>query len=139
MKNNTEKKIECKFLVGSDGAHSRVREAIGSKINMVGGNWFFIKESHDFINFHFKSKSLATELSAKSLQSMLYFIFNEYHITVLIAYDLQEGEFVLQIPYYPPIQSIDDFDQEKCKKILEIVLSKKEKTCIDDIVDIKFI
>ncbi len=40
MKNNTEKKIECKFLVGSDGAHSSIREAIGSKINMVGGSFF---------------------------------------------------------------------------------------------------
>jgi hypothetical protein len=70
---------------------------------------------------------------------MLYFIFNEYHITVLIAYDLKEGEFVLQIPYYPPVQSIDDFDKEKCKKILENVLSNKEKRHINDIVFIEFI
>ena len=65
---------------------------------------------------------------------MLYFIFNEHHITVLIAYDLEEGEFVLQIPYYPPIQTIDDFDQFKCRNILETVLSKREKRKITDLV-----
>jgi len=134
INSNTEKKIECRYLVGSDGANSKIREAIGTNINMMSGWIYLYLESHDFINFHFKSKSLASEISSKLLQSMLYFIFNEYHITVLIAYDLNEGEFVLQIPYYPPIQTIDDFDQFKCRNILETVLSKKEKKSIIDLV-----
>lgn len=37
LNSNTEKKIECRYLVGSDGAHSKIREAIGTKINMIGG------------------------------------------------------------------------------------------------------
>ncbi|MCI59766.1 putative polyketide hydroxylase-like, partial [Trifolium medium] len=40
---------------------------------------------------------------------MLFFIFNTEAIGVLVAHDLRQGEFVLQIPFYPPQQTIEDF------------------------------
>lgn len=96
----------------------------------------FTLDEHHFINFHFKSNVLAEKLRSNSLQSMLYFILNEYHITVLIAYDFLEGDFVLQIPFYPPIQTLQDFTKERCKDVLIRVLSnnKLESILIDDIV-----
>ena len=51
---------------------------------------------------------------------MLYFLYNEDTISVLVCHDIQEGEFVLQIPYYPKIQSFkDDFTAEKCLEMVK--------------------
>lgn len=46
---------------------------------------------------------------------MLYFLYNQDTISVLVCHDIKEGEFVLQIPYYPKIQDFkEDFTQSKC-------------------------
>lgn len=46
---------------------------------------------------------------------MLYFIFNPEVIGVLIAHDYGKGEFVLQVPFFPPHESIElDFTRQKC-------------------------
>nr|CCA13880.1 polyketide hydroxylase putative [Albugo laibachii Nc14] len=46
---------------------------------------------------------------------MLYFIFNPDVIGVLIAHDYGKGEFVLQVPFFPPQENIElDFTRQKC-------------------------
>lgn len=50
---------------------------------------------------------------------MLYFLYNDDIISVLVCHDIRNGEFVLQIPYYPNIQDFKlDFTQEKCRQLV---------------------
>ncbi|KAB2624881.1 hypothetical protein D8674_016541 [Pyrus ussuriensis x Pyrus communis] len=45
---------------------------------------------------------------------------------VLVAHDLEQGEFVLQIPFYPPQQNLEDFSRQvfslRISNLMEIVL-----------------
>lgn len=50
---------------------------------------------------------------------MLYFLYNSDAVAVLVCHDIEQGEFVLQVPYFPPVESVDDYmDVEKCKQIV---------------------
>ena len=42
-------------------------------------------------------------------RGMLYFVFNPAVVCVLVAHDIGAGEWVCQIPYFPPYQSPSDF------------------------------
>jgi len=43
---------------------------------------------------------------------MLYYLYSEELISVIVCHDLNIGEFVLQVPYYPPAQSLEDFSKK---------------------------
>lgn len=66
--------------------------------------------------------------------------FNENVIGILIAHDLTRGEWVFQIPFFPPQESIDlDFSELQCKQIIRQLLNKSEqgsKSDDDDEIDI---
>lgn len=81
--------IQCHFLVGTDGAGSSVRKSLG--INMRGE-----KDLQKLVSVHFLSKALGQYL-IKERPGMLFFIFNKDAIGVLVAHDLKQGEFVLQV------------------------------------------
>jgi hypothetical protein len=49
---------------------------------------------------------------------MLYFVFGPSAIVVLVAHNLATGEFVAQIPYFPPLQTPADFDEAACRRVL---------------------
>lgn len=74
----------------------------------------------NFINIHFKSKQLGEQMIKHNRSAMLHFIFNPQIVCVLVSHDITNGEFVLQVPYYPPVESIDDYknDQQRCLKIV---------------------
>ena len=51
---------------------------------------------------------------------MLYFVFNPDVVAVVVAHDLRNGEFVAQIPYFPPHQSLErDFSRRQCAALVE--------------------
>lgn len=51
---------------------------------------------------------------------MLYFLYSKDMVAVLVCHDIEQGEFVLQVPYFPPIESIDDYkDNSKCMEIVK--------------------
>lgn len=81
--------IQCRFLVGTDGAGSTVRKSLG--INMRGE-----KDLQNLVSVHFQSQELGKYL-IKERPGMLFFIFNKDAIGVLVAHDLKQGEFVLQV------------------------------------------
>lgn len=81
--------IQCSFLVGTDGAGSTVRKLAG--IEMQGE-----RDLQKLVSVHFMSKDLGRYL-LKERPGMLFFIFNTEAIGVLVAHDLQQGEFVLQV------------------------------------------
>ncbi|XP_075098428.1 uncharacterized protein LOC107792154 isoform X1 [Nicotiana tabacum] len=102
--------IQCHFLVGTDGAGSTVRKSLG--INMRGE-----KDLQNLVSVHFQSQELGKYL-IKERPGMLFFIFNKDAIGVLVAHDLKQGEFVLQVPFYPPQQKLEDFSCEMCKRLI---------------------
>ncbi|KAL0336004.1 UNVERIFIED_CONTAM: putative polyketide hydroxylase [Sesamum radiatum] len=39
-------------------------------------------------------------------------------LVFLVAHDLEEGEFVLQVPFYPPQQKFEDFNPGMCEQLI---------------------
>ncbi|XP_057766922.1 uncharacterized protein LOC130987413 [Salvia miltiorrhiza] len=107
---HAEKKIHCNFLIGTDGASSTVRKLVG--IGMSGEH-----DLQKLISIHFTSQDLGQYLMNER-PGMLFFIFNTEAIGVLVAHDLMQGEFVLQVPFYPPQQRFEDFSSRMCEKTI---------------------
>ncbi|KVI05761.1 Aromatic-ring hydroxylase-like protein [Cynara cardunculus var. scolymus] len=105
-----KKQIPCSFLVGADGAGSTLRNLVG--IEMRGE-----KDLQKLVSVHFLSQELGQYLMYEK-PGMLFFIFNPEAIGVLVAHDLKQGEFVLQIPFYPPQHNFEDFTSETCKRLI---------------------
>jgi 2-polyprenyl-6-methoxyphenol hydroxylase-like FAD-dependent oxidoreductase len=49
---------------------------------------------------------------------MLYFVYASAGVAVLVAHAFKRGEFVAQIPFFPPHQQAEDFDEERCIELL---------------------
>ncbi|WCJ38692.1 FAD/NAD(P)-binding oxidoreductase family protein [Euphorbia peplus] len=105
-----ERNISCGMLVGADGAGSTVRKLLG--IELTGE-----KDLQKLVSIHFFCRDLGQYL-LNERPGMLFFIFNTEAIGVLVAHDLQQGEFILQVPFYPPQQSVSDFSPQICKKLI---------------------
>ncbi|KAH7616498.1 putative polyketide hydroxylase [Nannochloris sp. 'desiccata'] len=103
--------IEAKFLVAADGAHSPLRKSLN--ISMIGPGVM-----QHLINIHFISPQLGADLKRSGRQGMLYFVFGPGVIAVMVGHNLDTGEFVAQIPYFPPLQSPEDFNEETCAAIV---------------------
>ncbi|KAJ9554504.1 hypothetical protein OSB04_018549 [Centaurea solstitialis] len=122
-----KKQIPCSFLVGADGAGSTVRNLVG--IEMRGE-----KDLQKLVSVHFLSHELGQYLMHEK-PGMLFFIFNPDAIGVLVAHDLNQGEFVLQIPFYPPQQKFEDFTSETCKRLIFKLVGREMADV--NVVDIK--
>ncbi len=80
--------LQCDYLIAADGANSRIRNMLGVK--MMG-----TAAMQHLINIHFMAPGLRGHLHGR--EAMLYFVFNSEVITVVVAHDLQRGEFVAQV------------------------------------------
>ncbi|KAJ3678152.1 hypothetical protein LUZ60_001955 [Juncus effusus] len=105
-----EREFSCDFLIGSDGSGSSVRKLVGVEMRGERG-------MQELISVHFCSKDLGKYL-LEERPGMLFFVFNQEAIGVLVAHDLNQGEFVLQIPYYPPQQNFQDYTPQMCERII---------------------
>ncbi|XP_038712996.1 putative polyketide hydroxylase isoform X1 [Tripterygium wilfordii] len=122
-----ERTIPCNILVGTDGAGSTVRKLVG--INLQGET-----DLQKLVSVHFMSRELGQYL-INERPGMLFFIFNTEAIGVLVAHDLMTGEFVLQMPYYPPQQNLEDFNHKMCKKLIYTLVGRE---LLDlDVIDVK--
>lgn len=56
--------------------------------------------------------------------AMLHFIYNKNTVSVLVNHDIKQGEFVLQVPFYPPVETIEDYKNspEKCLQVVRDAL-----------------
>ncbi|CAO2172427.1 unnamed protein product [Urochloa humidicola] len=98
-----ERKLHCGLLLGTDGARSTVRELAG--ISMEGE-----RDLQKLVSVHFHSRDLGRYLSTQR-PGMLFFVFNPGAIGVLVAHDLEHGEFVLQ-------QMFEEFSAKVCEQII---------------------
>ena len=60
-------------------------------------------ELTNFVNIHFTSKDLGKLMIDQDRTAMLYWVYNEKTVNVLVCHDIKEGVFVLQVPYFPPV------------------------------------
>jgi 2-polyprenyl-6-methoxyphenol hydroxylase-like FAD-dependent oxidoreductase len=104
--------IRARYVVAADGAHSFTRKQL--KIKSINNTGIL----QHLMNVHFYSSQLAERLRSRT-PAMLYFVYNSAGIAVLVAHAFNRGEFVAQIPYFPPYQQTDDFDQNTCIKLLQ--------------------
>ena len=110
--------IDTQFVVAADGAHSSTRKQLGIALEGQTGT------VQHLINVHFMSPQLARHLQSR-IPAMLYFVYNSSGVAVLVAHALKKGEFVAQIPYFPPLQRPEDFDQKKCIELLQALAGIK--------------
>jgi 2-polyprenyl-6-methoxyphenol hydroxylase-like FAD-dependent oxidoreductase len=87
---------EGAYLLAADGASSRIRAQAG--VEMVGAAGL-----QHLMNVHFSSRALAD--ATKHRPAMLYFVYNAEVVCVLVAHRFETGEFVMQLPYFPPVQT----------------------------------
>lgn len=80
--------LHADYLIAADGASSKVRKQLG--IQMIGE-----PAMQHLVNIHFFSKELWHQLKERA--AMLYFVFSNQAIVVLVAHNLQEGEMVAQV------------------------------------------
>ncbi len=71
------------------------------------------------INIHFFSPALGRALASRP--AMMYFAFNDRAEAVVVAHSLRQGEFVAQVPFYPPLQKPEDFTEQACLRVIRLV------------------
>lgn len=105
--------LDVDYLVAADGANSAIREQLG--IQMVGRS-----NLSSLMNLHLRLRPHA--LPAAARPAMLYFVFNPKVIAVLVAHDMEAGEWVCQVPFSPAFQSEADFDPGACRDLAAAAL-----------------
>ena len=123
--------VEAEHLVICDGANSSLRRAFGGR--MEGPGYL-----QSFMSVHFTSRQLGATLLARAAASgapppsMLHFVFNSSVICCVVAHNLDDGEFVMQAPYYPKYESPErDFTPEKCASLVRAAVGS---AAVDDVV-----
>ena len=107
-----QRKFQTHFVLGADGAHSAIRQQSG--IELIEDH----PDLQQLINVHFFSPELADWLKVR-MPAMLYFVYTTAIVGVIVSHALHRGEFVAQIPYFPPHQRAADFDENRCRMLLE--------------------
>lgn len=82
----TDVRITSDFLIGADGASSTVRKLAGVPVDFANE-----KPLQHLLNIHFIAPNLKPLLSDRG---MLYFIYNKDIVAVVVAHDLDEGQYV---------------------------------------------
>ena len=102
--------ISCDYLVACDGASSRIRHFIDVPTegrvlqNIIGV--YFTADLSEFV---------------ANRKGILYWTLNPEAFGVLIAHWLPE-EWVLFVPYFPPQQSVDEFNPQRCRALVDAAI-----------------
>ena len=67
---------------------------------------------------------------------MLHFIYNSKVVSVLVSHSVSEGIFVLQVPYYPPVETIEDYTSARCEQIISDSIGQNKTFTDIDIINI---
>ena len=101
------------LVVAADGASSPIRQSHG--VRMLGQPIL-----QHLISVHFRTTpSLSAKLAADADKAnMLHFVFNEELVGCFVCHDLQEGEWVLQVPYFEPFQTSEAYTAERVRELI---------------------
>ncbi len=104
--------LRCRYVICADGAHSASREVLGiARLRRT-------PTLQHLLNVHFFSPELAA-LLRRRLLAMLYFVYAPQGIGVFVTHSIERGEFVLQLPYFPPFDKPHDFDPRTCAAMID--------------------
>ena len=106
---SSDRTVHCAHVIAADGVNSVARSACG--ITSSGDDGL-----EHFLSFHFTCRGLAPQLRERP--AMLYFVFNPDVIAVLVAHDIDAGDWVAHVPFFPPLQRAEDFDDAHFRKVL---------------------
>ena len=100
-------------VVAADGASSSIRQSFA--VPMLGRPVL-----QHLISVHFRIlPPLTAKLAAEATKvNMLHFVFNESLVGCFVCHDLQEGEWVLQVPFFAPFQTADRFSTKRVKELV---------------------
>lgn len=100
--------------IAADGANSMTRQSQG--IEMRGQEGL-----QHLINIHVTlPHEQALKLHQDKNHAMLYFCLNEAAISTVVCHSV--GEYIIQIPYFPPYQSLEqDFGPDRLPAILQTI------------------
>ena len=101
--------ISARHVVAADGASSPIRKSLG--IALRGE-----KSLERFASIHFSSKDLWPLMLGRG--AMLYFVFNPRMIACVVAHDVEAGEWVAQVPFFPPQPASDFEDESLCRELV---------------------
>ncbi|KAL7428840.1 hypothetical protein ACHAXM_001579, partial [Skeletonema potamos] len=103
---------QTRYLIAADGVHSFARKSFG--IPMMGN-----RSMQNLMNIHFRTNpKLSNMLMEDSDQAMLHFVYNSHLIGAFVCHDGRRGEWVLQVPFFPPYQTMDDFSIDKVRDMV---------------------
>ncbi|KDO25968.1 hypothetical protein SPRG_08621 [Saprolegnia parasitica CBS 223.65] len=124
VQSGATEELEYAYVIGCDGAHSKVRAAVG--VAMEGSS-----RLQSLVNVHFTSHKLAEH--ARTCPAMLYFVFNHSVIGVLIAHDLEKGEWVFQIPCFPsnPKKPLAEYSTAACDTLIRAAATASGAASLD--------
>ena len=104
--------LSAQFVIGADGADSAVRNRLNIELADQSGTLGHL------INVHFFCRPLAERLRSTTM-AMLYFVYSPVGVGGVVAHSLMRGEFVAQIPFYPPLQSVASFSERRCSRLIQ--------------------
>ncbi|KAL7553904.1 hypothetical protein ACHAWF_017472 [Thalassiosira exigua] len=116
-----------RYLLACDGVRSFVRNRLD--VPMAGDD-----RVQELVNVHFRTNSKLSEwLMRRSARSggdegregggddraMLHFVYNSNLVGCFVCHDGSEGEWALQMPYFPPYQTVEeDFSERKVRDMI---------------------
>ena len=108
----TTRMIQSKVCIAADGAHSFCRNHW--KMDQVG----HVGIQH-LLNIHVKT---CPEWAREQLHdsnrnfAMLYSVFHPNIVAMIVCHSV--GEYVFQVPFFPPYQSLEDYSQERVQQMV---------------------
>mmetsp|Transcript_6481 Transcript_6481/g.14653 ORF Transcript_6481/g.14653 Transcript_6481/m.14653 type:complete len:865 (+) Transcript_6481:28-2622(+) len=103
-----------RYLLAADGVQSFARQHYG--IPMMGDS-----SMQNLMNVHFRTNDSLSKLlmSRSNNQAMLHFVYNSHLVGAFVCHDGNKGEWVLQIPFFPPFQTMEtDFDSDTVRDMI---------------------
>ncbi|KAG5189102.1 FAD binding domain-containing protein [Tribonema minus] len=114
--------VLCDYLVAADGAHSSVRTACGGG---PGGPGQILGQAGlgSMVNIHFTSPDLGDWLKREGRRpGMLYFVYRPEVVCVMVAHDVERGEYACHVPFFPPFERKEMFTPEKALETVRYAL-----------------
>jgi hypothetical protein len=95
--------MRCIAGTGSGGSSSALQGAadLGNIVNIH----FRCPELAALLRVNSNSSSTSNSSSSKSRAAMLYFVYSARGVCVMVAHNIEQGEWACQVPYFPPFES----------------------------------